>query len=159
MDYNKHETTIIEKDAKIGKGTNVWHFVHIREGAILGNNCIVGKGAYVGKDVKIGNNVKIQNNATIYQGVTIKDDVFVGPHVVFTNDLYPRSFNKEWKIISTLVKKGASIGSGATLLGGITIGEKAIVGAGSLVTKDVPPNTIVAGNPARVLRKIQEEEL
>lgn len=149
MKYAIHETAIIDEGVKIGKGSKIWHFVHVREGAEIGENCVIGKGTYIGKNVKIGNNVKIQNETTVYQGVMIEDDVFIGPHVVFTNDLYPRSLNKDWKVIPILVKKGASIGANATIICGKTIGENAMVGAGSVVTKDVPAHALVIGNPAK----------
>ena len=141
-----HESAYIE-DAKIGKGTKIWHFAHIREKAVIGKNCIIGKGVYIGKNVEIGNGCKIQNFATIYQGVKIGNDVFVGPHVCFTNDLYPRA-RGEWKIVETIVEDGTSIGANSTIACGITIGKYAMVGAGSVVTKDVSANTLVFGNPA-----------
>jgi len=150
MSYFKHPTAIIEKNVKIGKNTRIWHFVHIREGAVIGENCNIGKCVYIDTDVKIGNNVKIQNFATIYRGVEIEDDVFIGPHVTFTNDLYPRAFSKNWKVVPTLVKKGASIGANATIICGVTIGEYAMIGAGSVVTRDVPNFGLVYGNPAKL---------
>ena len=145
-----HPTAIVEKTAKIGAGTNVWHFVHIREDAEIGQECVLGHSVYVGKDAKIGNHVKLENRATIYQGVTIEDNVFVGPHVTFTNDLYPRSHSTDWKITPTLVKKGASIGASAVIICGITIGDHAMIGAGSIVTKDIPPHALAYGNPAKI---------
>lgn len=148
MSYFKHPTAIVESD-DIGEGTRIWHFVHIREKASIGENCNIGKSAYIDTEVKIGNNVKIQNFATIYKGVEIEDDVFVGPSVVFTNDLYPRAFIwGEEKIIPTIVKKGASIGANSTIICGVTIGEYAMIGAGSVVTKDVPSFGLVYGIPA-----------
>ncbi len=150
MKFYKHPTAIVETD-KIGEGTKIWHFVHIRENAKVGKNCNIGKCVYIDKDVEIGNNVKIQNFATIYKGVKIEDDVFIGPSVTFTNDLYPRAFIwSEDKIIPTLVKRGASIGANATIICGITIGEYAMIGAGSVVTRDVPPFGLVYGNPAKL---------
>lgn len=150
MKFYKHPTAIVETD-KIGEGTKIWHFVHIRENAKIGKNCNIGKCVYIDKDVEIGNNVKIQNFATIYKGVKIEDDVFIGPSVTFTNDLYPRAFIwSEDKIIPTLVKRGASIGANATIVCGVTIGEYAMIGAGSVVTRDVPPFGLVYGNPAKL---------
>ncbi len=146
-----HPTAIVEPDVKIGAGTKVWHHAHVREGARIGRNCVLGKCVYVDKNVRIGNGVKLQNRVSVYEGVTIEDDVFVGPHTTFTNDLYPRSFNKKWERMSTLVKKGASIGANSTILCGITIGKYAMVGAGSVVTKDVPDYALVLGNPARLV--------
>jgi acetyltransferase-like isoleucine patch superfamily enzyme len=150
MRFYKHPTAIVETD-QIGEGTKIWHFVHIRENAKIGKNCNIGKCVYIDKDVEIGNNVKIQNFATIYKGVKIEDDVFIGPSVTFTNDLYPRAFIwSEDRIVPTLVKRGASIGANATIVCGVTIGEYAMVGAGSVVTKDVPPHGLVYGNPAKL---------
>lgn len=148
--YFVHPTAVIEENVEIGEGTRIWHFVHVRKGARIGKNCNIGKGVYIDVNVRIGNNVKIQNFVSVYRGVTLEDDVFVGPHATFTNDLYPRSFNEEWEIIPTLVKRGASIGANATIVCGITIGEYAMVGAGAVVTKDVPPFGLVYGNPARL---------
>ncbi len=150
MNYYKHPTAIVETD-KVGEGSRIWHFVHIRELAEIGKNCNIGKSVYIDTEVKIGNNVKIQNFVSIYKGVEIGDDVFVGPSVVFTNDMYPRAFI--WvndKIIKTVVKKGSSVGANATVICGVTVGEYAMVGAGSVVTKDVPPYGLVFGNPARL---------
>jgi len=149
-EYYVHPTAIVEGDVKIGKNTRIWHFVHVRRGARIGENCNIGKGVYIDKDVEIGNNVKIQNFVSVYHGVKIEDDVFIGPHATFTNDLYPRSFNEDWELVPTLVKKGASIGANATIVCGIVIGEYAMIGAGAVVTKDVPPFGLVYGNPARL---------
>lgn len=145
-----HPTAVVEEGASIGDGTRVWHFVHVRRGARIGRNCNIGKDVYIDVDVVIGDNVKVQNFATIYRGVVIEDDVFIGPHVTFTNDLYPRSFSTDWKPVPTLVKKGASIGANATIVCGVTIGEYAMIGAGAVVTKDVPPFGLVYGNPAKL---------
>lgn len=148
--YYKHPTSIVESD-EIGEGTKIWHFVHIREKAKIGKNCNIGKGAYIDTEVVIGNNVKIQNFATIYKGVIIEDDVFIGPAVVFTNDLYPRAFIwSEEKIKRTVVRRGASIGANSTIICGIEIGEYAMIGAGSVVTKSIPPHSLVYGNPAKL---------
>ncbi len=148
--FFKHSTAVVEEGAEIGEGTRIWHFAHIRKGAKIGKNCNIGKDVYVDVDVVIGDNVKIQNGVSVYRGVILEDDVFVGPHAVFTNDLYPRSFSRNWKIIPTRVKRGASIGANATIVCGVTIGEYAMVGAGSVVTKDVPRHGLVYGNPARL---------
>ncbi|MEA2054915.1 MAG: acyltransferase [Candidatus Thermoplasmatota archaeon] len=143
-----HESAYVE-DAKIGKGTKIWHFVHVRKGAKIGKNCNIGKGVYIDTNVEIGDNCKIQNFTTIYQGVKIGNDVFIGPHVCFTNDIYPRAFiwNEE-KLAKTVVKDGASIGASSTIVAGITIGKCAMVGAGAVVTKDIPDYGLVFGNPA-----------
>lgn len=157
MDYFKHSTAEVSNKAEIGKNTKIWHYVQIREGARIGANCILGKGVYIDFNVKVGNNVKIQNGASIYYGVVIEDGVFIGPHVCFTNDKFPRAVNEEgdlklnvdWKVGRILVKKGASIGAGSVILPNVTIGEYAMIGAGSLVTKDVPDYVLVYGNPAK----------
>ena len=145
-----HPTAVVEEGVEIGEGTRIWHFVHVRKGARIGRNCNIGKGVYIDAGVEIGNNVKIQNFVSVYRGVKVEDDVFLGPHATLTNDLYPRAFNKEWEVIPTLIKKGASIGANATVVCGVTIGEYAMVGAGAVVTKDVPPHGLVLGNPARL---------
>ena len=147
-------TAIIDETAVIGEGTRIWNFVHVREKAKIGKDCVIADYVYLGREVKVGDNVKIQNRATVYEGVTIEDKVFVGPHVTFTNDFYPRSFSTNWKILPTHVKKGASIGAGSIIMCGVTIGENAMVGAGSVVTKDVPANTMVLGNPAKKVGKV-----
>lgn len=148
--FYKHPSAIVESD-DIGEGTKIWHFVHIREKASIGKNCNIGKSVYIDTDVIIGNNVKIQNFASLYKGVIIEDDVFIGPSVTFTNDLYPRAFiwGEEDRVGRTLVKKGASIGANSTIVCGVTIGEYAMIGAGSVVTRDVPPFNLFYGNPAR----------
>lgn len=148
MGYYKHETAIVENDS-VGDGTKIWHFVHVRKGAMIGKGCNIGKGVYIDTDVKIGDMVKIQNFTSIYNGVRIEDDVFVGPSVTFTNDMYPRAFKwSEEDIIPTFVGKGASIGANATIICGVKIGSYAMIGAGSVVTRDVPCFGLVFGNPA-----------
>jgi len=143
-------TAIVDETAVIGDGTRVWNFVHVRENAKIGKQCVLADYVYVGKGVKVGNNVKLENRATVYEGVAIEDSVFVGPHVTFTNDFYPRSFSPDWKILPTHVKKGVSIGAGTVILCGVTIGEHALIGAGSVVTKDIPAYALAYGNPARI---------
>lgn len=145
---NIESTSIVDENAVIGDGTRVWNFVHVRENAEIGKECVLGDYVYVGRGVKIGNGVKLENRATIYEGVTIEDKVFVGPHVTFTNDRTPRSFNKDWKILPTIVKKGASIGARTVIVCGVTVGEYALIGAGSVVTKDIPPYALAYGNPS-----------
>ena len=151
------KTAIISKGVKIGKNTRVWHLTQIRENAEIGNNCVIGKNCYIDHNVKIGNNVKIQNNSSIYYMVLIEDGVFIGPHVIITNDKIPRAIDKkgnlktekEWKAEKTTIKKGASIGAGSILLPGLTIGRYSMIGAGSIVTKDVGDYALVYGNPAK----------
>ena len=152
-----HETAVVE-DAKIGDGTKIWHFVHVRKGAKIGKNCNIGKGVYIDTNVEVGDNCKIQNFASVYQGVKIGNNVFVGPHVCFTNDVYPRAdiWNEE-KLVETLVKDGASISANATIIAGITIGKYAMIGAGAVVTKDVPDFALVVGNPAKVVGTVDKE--
>ena len=155
----------IAPDVKLGKGVKVFAFVNLY-GCTIGDNTKVGTFVEIQKNAIIGRNCKISSHTFICEGVTIEDDVFIGHNVTFINDMYPRSTveggglqtEADWVCIPTLIKKGASVGSSVTVLAGVTVGEKAIVGAGSVVTKDVPPGTIVAGNPARPLRKITEEK-
>lgn len=149
-----HPTAEVSPHANIGDGSKIWNLAQVRENATLGTNCIVSKNVYIDFDVCIGNNVKIQNNVNIYHGVVVEDDVFLGPSMTFTNDFYPRAFSKDWKVTPTLVKKGASIGANSTIVCGIVIGEYAMVGSGSVVTKDVPPHTLVVGNPARAIHHV-----
>jgi len=145
-----HESAYVE-DAEIGEGTNIWHFVHVRKGAKIGKNCNIGKDVFIDMNVEIGDNCKIQNFASLYQGLTVGNDVFIGPHVCFTNDLYPRALIwSDERVVKTIIRDGASIGANSTIVAGVTIGTYAMVGAGSVVTKDVPDHALVFGNPARV---------
>jgi UDP-2-acetamido-3-amino-2,3-dideoxy-glucuronate N-acetyltransferase len=150
MDYFAHETAVIDEGCKIGKGTKIWHFSHIMTGSEIGENCNIGQNVVISPGVKLGCNVKVQNNVSIYTGVTCEDDVFVGPSVVFTNVINPRSaINRKNQYGSTSVEKGASIGANATIVCGIKIGKYSFIGAGAVVTKDVKPFALVMGNPAR----------
>jgi len=150
MSFYKHETAIVESTS-IGEGTRIWHFAHVRQSAQIGKDCNIGKSVYIDSDAVINNRVKIQNFVSVYRGVTIEDDVFVGPAVTFTNDLYPRAAHwNEEDLVSTVVRKGASIGANSTIICGVEIGTFAMVGAGSVVTKDIPPFGLVLGNPARL---------
>lgn len=146
-----HSSAEVSESAQIGKGTYIWNQCQVRENTKIGINCILSKDVYIDFSVEIGNNVKIQNGISVYHGVTVEDDVFLGPHMVFTNDLFPRSFIGDFELSKTLIKKGASIGANATVICGITIGEYAMVGAGSVVIKDVPNYGLVVGNPARLI--------
>jgi len=144
-----HPLADVEEGAILGNGTKVWRFAHVRSGAVIGEHSLVGGCSFVDAGVTIGNRVRIQNGVLIYNGVTIEDEVFLGPNMIFTNDLYPRADGRHWKIIPTHICHGASVGANATIVCGITIGEYAMVAAGSVVTKDIPPFTLVRGNPAR----------
>ena len=152
----------ISNDVRLGRNVQIYAFVNLY-GCEIGDETRIGTFVEIQKGAKIGPRCKISSHTFICEGVTIESEVFIGHGVTFINDRYPRATSTsgqpqteaDWSVQNTLVKKGASIGSGATLLGGITIGEKAIIGAGSVVTKDVPPNTVVAGNPARVLKRLQ----
>ena len=154
-----HPQAIVESGAQVGENTRVWHFAHIRQGAVVGPDCIIGKGVFIDQGVVVGKAVKIQNNVSVYQGVEIRDGAFVGPHVCFTNDLFPRAVDvdmtpkevSDWTVTKTLVDKGASIGANSTIIAGSQIGEWALVAAGSVVTKSVPPYALVRGNPARIV--------
>jgi UDP-2-acetamido-3-amino-2,3-dideoxy-glucuronate N-acetyltransferase len=151
-----HPSATIDSGAEIGDGSMVWVNVQIREGAKIGKNCVLSKDVYVDCNVKIGDECKIQNSVSIYDGVTIESRVFVGPNASFTNDKVPRAFNTDWKITKTLVQQGASLGANCTIICGIVIGEYSMIAAGSVVTKDVPSYTLVAGNPARVVAKVDK---
>jgi len=145
-----HETSLIDKHCSIGRGTKIWHFCHLMPGVTIGERCILGQNTFVGRGVSIGNNVKIQNNVSVYEGVVIEDDVFCGPSCVFTHIINPRAhIPRRDKFLSTLVKRGATIGANSTILGGLTIGKFAFIGAGAVVTRDVPDYALVHGNPAR----------
>jgi len=142
---------------KIGENTNIWQFCVVLSGAEIGNNCNVCSLCFIENDVKIGNNVTIKNGVYLWDGIEIEDDVFIGPNVTFTNDKYPRSKQYPEEFQKTRIKKGVSIGANATILGGITIGEKAMIGAGSVVTKNVPTGELWLGNPAKFIRKIENQ--
>lgn len=153
-----HHTAVIDAGAAIGAGTYIWHFCHIMSKAMVGQNCNIGQNVFVDNNVSVGNGVKIQNNVSVYNGVTLEDDVFVGPSVVFTNVINPRSFiDRKHEFKPTLIKKGASIGANATIICGITIGEYALIGAGAVVTKDVQPYALITGNPGRVTGSVDKE--
>jgi len=149
-EYFAHETAVIDQGCTIGKGTKIWHFSHIMSNCEIGENCNIGQNVVVSPHVILGNNVKIQNNVSIYTGVICEDDVFLGPSMVFTNVINPRSaVNRKSEYAKTLVKKGASIGANATIICGRTLGEFCFIGAGAVVNKDVKPYSLVVGNPAR----------
>lgn len=149
-EYFAHETAVIDEGCEIGKGTKIWHFSHIMSNCKLGENCNIGQNVVISPEVVLGKNVKVQNNVSIYTGVICEDDVFLGPSMVFTNVINPRSaVNRKNEYARTTVKKGASIGANATIVCGHDIGEFAFIGAGAVVTKNVPAYALVIGNPAR----------
>ena len=149
MDYFAHPTAVIDADCQIGEGTKIWHFSHLMPHCRIGQNCIIGQNVFVAEGVTIGDNVKVQNNVSIYAGVEVEDDVFLGPSMVFTNVLNPRSFiERKSEFKKTLVRKGATIGANATIVCGCEIGRYALVGAGAVVTKSVPDYALMVGNPA-----------
>ena len=149
-DFFVHESSYVDDEVSIGSNTKIWHFSHILSHTTIGDNCSFGQNCVVGPKVTIGNGVKVQNNISIYEGVTVEDDVFLGPSMVFTNVINPRSFivrREEFK--KTLIKKGASIGANATIVCGNTIGAYAFIGAGAVVIKDIPDYALIVGNPSR----------
>jgi UDP-2-acetamido-3-amino-2,3-dideoxy-glucuronate N-acetyltransferase len=150
MGYFAHETAVVDEGCTIGEGSKIWHFSHIMPNCVLGEKCNIGQNVVVSPEVILGNNVKVQNNVSIYTGVICEDDVFLGPSMVFTNVMNPRSaVNRRDQYSKTVVRKGASIGANATIVCGNDIGEYAFIGAGSVVTKEVPAYALVVGNPAR----------
>lgn len=150
MPYFAHPTAVIDDNCTIGEGTKIWHFSHIMPGCVIGNNCNLGQNVVVSPKVILGNNVRVQNNVSIYEGVICEDDVFLGPSMVLTNVINPRSaVSRKTEYKTTLIKKGATIGANATIVCGNTIGEYAFIGAGTVITKDVLPYALVVGNPGR----------
>lgn len=150
-DFFVHESSYIDDGAEIGAGTKIWHFCHIMSRVRIGERCNIGQNVLVAPDVTIGNNVKIQNNVSLYTGVIVEDDVFLGPSMVFTNVINPRSHvSRKDEYKTTLVRRGASIGANATILCGVTLGNYCFVGAGAVVTRDVPDYALVYGSPARI---------
>lgn len=149
-EYFQHETAVIDEGCEIGKGTHIWHFTHLMKGCVLGENCNLGQNVVVSPDVVLGNNVKVQNNVSIYTGVICEDDVFLGPSMVFTNIVNPRSaVIRKGQYVTTRVKKGATIGANATVICGNDIGEYSFIGAGAVVTREVKPYALVLGNPGK----------
>ena len=151
MDYFAHESAYVDEGAVVGANTKIWHFSHVMPRARIGERCSIGQNVLVSDDVTIGDNVKIQNNVSLYTGVLIEDDVFLGPSMVFTNVINPRSHvSRKHEYRQTLVRKGASIGANATIVCGVTVGQYAFVGAGAVITRDVPDYALVYGSPARI---------
>lgn len=157
QNYFAHKTAIIDKGCKIGKGTKIWHFSHIMSNCCIGEKCNLGQNVVISPEVTLGNNVKVQNNVSIYTGVICEDDVFLGPSMVFTNVINPRSaINRKKEYMQTVVKKGASIGANATIICGNNIGRYAFVGAGAVVTKEIKDYALVVGNPSKQIGWISE---
>ena len=157
MGYNKHTTAVIDEGAQIGNGTKIWHFCHVMPTAIIGENCNIGQNVFIDNGVIIGNRVKIQNNVSMYNGVICKDEVFIGPSVVFTNVVNPRSaIERKNEFKKTVVRKGASIGANATIVCGNEIGQFAMIGAGAVVTKNVKAYALIIGNPAKQIGWVSE---
>ncbi len=153
--YFIHSSSIIDNKVKIGSGTKIWHWCHLSKNSKIGKNCNIGQNVFIGEKVKIGNNVKIQNNVSVYSGVVLKDNVFIGPSVVFTNVKFPRSkINQKQKFKNTIIENGATIGANSTIVCGIKIGKDAFVGAGSVVTKNVKNKSMVYGNPAKYIKDL-----
>jgi UDP-2-acetamido-3-amino-2,3-dideoxy-glucuronate N-acetyltransferase len=149
-EYFAHETAVIDEGCHIGKGTKIWHFTHVMSNAVIGERCNIGQNVVVSPGVRLGNNVKVQNNVSIYTGVICEDDVFLGPSMVFTNIINPRSaIIRRDQYVTTLVRKGATIGANATIVCGNEIGEYSLIGAGAVITKNVKPYALVVGNPGR----------
>ena len=156
-EYQTHETTIVDDNCTIGVGTKIWHFSHIMTGCVIGKNCNIGQNVVVSPEVVLGNNVKVQNNVSIYTGVTCEDDVFLGPSMVFTNVVNPRSaVSRKNQYAKTHVGKGATIGANATIVCGHNIGKYAFIGAGAVVTKPVPDYALVVGNPSKQIGWMSE---
>jgi UDP-2-acetamido-3-amino-2,3-dideoxy-glucuronate N-acetyltransferase len=156
--YQAHPSAIIDEGSQIGDGTKIWHFSHVMEKAVIGENCNLGQNVVIAPQAVLGNRVKVQNNVSVYTGVICEDDVFLGPSCVFTNVINPRSFiERKNEFNNTLVRKGASIGANATILCGITIGEYAMIGAGAVVTKDIPDYALIVGNPGKQIGWVDRE--
>lgn len=152
-----HESSVIDEGAVIGDGTKIWHFSHIFAKAKIGKNCVLGQNVMVANNVILGDNVKVQNNVSIYEGVICEDDVFLGPSMVFTNVINPRSaVNRKTEFKKTLIEKGATIGANATIICGNTVGKYALIGAGSVITKSVQPYALMVGNPAKQIGWVSE---
>ena len=156
--YFIHKSSYVDEECHIGQGTKIWHFSHIMSKSVIGMNCNIGQNVVISPKVRLGDNVKVQNNVSIYTGVECEDNVFLGPSMVFTNVINPRSNivrRNEFK--KTIVREGASIGANATIICGVEIGKFSFVGAGAVVTKDVPDNSIYAGNPAKLVKKLDQD--
>jgi UDP-2-acetamido-3-amino-2,3-dideoxy-glucuronate N-acetyltransferase len=157
-DFFIHQSAIADAGSQIGKGTRIWHFCHLMPGSVVGTNCNIGQNVFIDNDVVVGNGVKIQNNVSVYKGVVIEDGAFLGPSMVFTNVINPRSFiERKDEFKSTIVRKGATIGANATIVCGVEIGAYSLIGAGSVITKPVPAYALMVGNPARQIGWVSEQ--
>ena len=155
--YFVHESSYVDEPCQIGKGTKIWHFSHVMKNSVIGENCNIGQNVVISPSVNLGNNVKIQNNVSVYTGVVCQDDVFLGPSMVFTNVINPRSgVNRKDEYMKTIVKKGASIGANATIVCGNNIGTFSFIGAGAVITKEVPDYALMVGNPAKQIGWMSE---
>ena len=155
--FFQHESAVVSEAAHIGANTKIWHFCHVMKDSVIGEHCVLGQNVMVASKVQLGNNVKVQNNVSVYTGVICEDDVFLGPSMVFTNVINPRSHvNRKSEFKRTLVKKGATIGANATVICGNTIGRYAMIGAGAVITKDVLDHALVVGNPAKQIGWVSE---
>ena len=153
--YFKHDSAYVDEGAEVGTGTKIWHFCHVMKGAKIGERCVFGQNVNVADGVVVGNGVKVQNNVSIYAGTVVEDDVFLGPSCVLTNVTNPRSqINRHNLYEKTLIRRGATVGANATIVCGVTLGRYCFIAAGSVVTKDVPPDVVVVGNPAKIVRRL-----
>ena len=151
MTYFKHKTALVQKGAKIGRGTRIWAFANVQTGAVIGEYCNICDGSFIEKGAVVGCHVTIKHHVAVFDGITIEDDVFVGSNVAFINDRYPRSHRVDpWVLEKTVIRKGATLGSNCSILCGLTVGQYAVVGAGSVVTKNIPAHAIVKGCPGRI---------
>ncbi len=152
-----HPSAIVEAGARLGNNVKIWHFSHLMPGCTIGDNCLLGQNVFIDNNVLFGNGVKVQNNVSVYNGVIVEDDVFLGPSMVFTNVINPRSFiERKSEFKTTVVRKGASIGANATIICGVEIGMYAMIGAGAVITSDVPAYALMVGNPARRIGTVDE---
>lgn len=150
--FFKHERALVDEGAQIGEGTRVWAHAHVQKGAVVGAGCNICDGSFIERGAVVGNHVTIKHNVSVFDGVVIEDEVFIGSNIAFINDRHPRSHRQDaWTLEKTFVKKGATLGANAVVMCGVTVGAYAVVGAGAVVTKDVPPFTVMAGNPAKTI--------
>lgn len=153
-----HPTATVEEGAKIGAGTKIWHYAHVRAGATVGEDCVIGKSVFLDSEAVLGRRVKIQNFVSVYSGVTIQDEVLVGPSVTFTNDLFPRvrDGDENWTVVPTVIEQGVGLGANCTIVCGNRIGKYSLIGAGAVIVRDVAPYALMVGNPARQIGWVDE---